>query len=114
MVWAAFFIASQETFCHTTYLQLPKRVEPLMLTRFEPLAQPHKTGLKTTRVEPVLVTRIEPVQTTRIELLLLLCSNLVTVMVQKNNICVDKKLHLWYNGIKERRKSFLIVMDGIW
>ena len=39
-----------------------------MLTRFEPLVQPHKTGLKTTRFEPVLATRIEPVQTTRIEL----------------------------------------------
>ena len=40
-----------------------------MLTRFEPLVQPHKTGVKTTRFEPVLVTRIEPVQTTRIELI---------------------------------------------
>ena len=46
---------------------LPKRVEPLMLTRFEPLVQPHKTGLQTTRFEPVLVMKIEPIQTTRIE-----------------------------------------------
>ena len=68
MVCAAFFITEKETFCHTTYLQLPKRVEPLMLTRFEPLIQARIIGvLKTTRVEPVLVTRIEPVQTTRIE-----------------------------------------------
>ena len=38
-----------------------------MLTRFEPLVQPHKTGLQTTRVEPVKTTRIEPVKTKRIE-----------------------------------------------
>ena len=57
---------------------LPKRVEPSMLTRFEPLVQPHKTGLqimrfepvRVMRIEPVRVTRIEPVKTTRIELLI--------------------------------------------
>ena len=38
-----------------------------MLTRFEPLVQPHKIGLQIMRVEPVLVMRFEPVQTTRVE-----------------------------------------------
>ena len=46
-----------------------------MLTRFEPLVQPHKIGLQIMRFEPVKTTgfecvratRIECVQTTRIE-----------------------------------------------
>ena len=50
-----------------------------MLMSFEPLVQPHKTGLKTTRVEPVKITRIEPVKTTRFEPLHCIGSNLCTI-----------------------------------
>ena len=71
-----------------------------MLTRFEPLVQPHKTGVKTTRfepmrvtrVEPVRVTRVEPVRTTRIELL--------------DNYKVSRLKGFWFYGIILVHKIF--------
>ena len=66
-----------------------------MLTRFEPLVQPHKTGVKTTRVEPVLVMRIEPVQITRIE------PFLIKVVTKLKKLCksLDNMFTIVYNYI---------------